>query len=200
MWQMTTRAIPSLCLVLAACATTPRTAYDYSKEPDPRHREYVIGVADVLSVTVWKSPELSRDVTVRPDGTITLPLIGDLPADGRTPTQIRDAVTTQLAKYVRQEGAVVTVAVTGVNSYSFTVSGSVEHPGVYTSKKYVTVLEAVQLAGGPTRFASASQTRLMRRDQEGAFRAIPIDYPAVLEGKQPEANLALMRGDQLHVP
>jgi polysaccharide export outer membrane protein len=101
---------------------------------------------------------------------------------------------------VRDEGVVVTVAVTGVNSYSFTISGNVERPGVYSSQKYVTVLEAVQLAGGPNRFASPGGTRLLRRDKAGKLREIPINYPAVLEGKQPEANLALIAGDQLYVP
>jgi polysaccharide export outer membrane protein len=190
---------PALLVVLAACAS-PGVKYDYAREPDPRRSEYVIGVADHLAIHVWKNPELSRDAIVRPDGTITIPLIGDLEANGRTPTQLRDDITKQLARYVRDEGVVVTVAVTGVNSYTFTVSGNVERPGVYSSQKYVTVLEAVQLAGGPNRFASPRGTRVLRRDRAGKLRQIPIDYPAVLEGKQPEANLALVAGDQVHVP
>jgi polysaccharide export outer membrane protein len=187
-------------LLLSACATVERPDYDYSKEPDPRRSEYVIGVADQLSILVWKYPDLSRDVTVRPDGTITMPLIGDLTADGRTPTQLKVELAKQLTKYVRDESAVVTVAVTGVNSYSFTVSGNVERPGVFTSNKYVTILEAMQLAGGPNRFASPRQTQLMRRDKKGRLRIIPIDYTAVLDGSQPEANLALLAGDQIYVP
>ncbi len=193
------RRIPTLLLVLlSGCATA--THYDYSKEADPRRSEYVIGVADQLAIKVWKTPELSTDATVRPDGTITMPLIGDLVADGRTPSQLKNEITKQLAKYVRDEGSVVTVAVTGVNSYSFTVAGNVEHPGVFNSKKYVTVLDAMQLAGGPNRFASPSNTKLVRRDRNGKVRTIPIDYQAVLDGTQPEANLALMAGDQLFVP
>jgi polysaccharide biosynthesis/export protein len=189
----------ALPVLLGACGS-PRVKYDYSKEPDPRRNEYVIGVADHLAIHVWKNPELSQDAIVRPDGTITIPLIGDLEANGRTPSQLRDDITKQLAKYVRDEGVVVTVAVTGVNSYTFTVSGNVERPGVYSSTKYVTVLEAVQLAGGPNRFASPRDTRILRRDRAGKLREIPIDYPAVLEGKRPEANLALIAGDQLYVP
>lgn len=191
-------AIPALLVLLAACGHAAR--YDYSKEPDPRRSEYVIGVADQLNVHVWNNPDLSREITVRPDGTVTLPLIGDLKASGRTPSELKQDVATQLAKFVRGEGAVVTIAVTAVNSYSFTVSGNVQRPGLYTSQKYVTVLEAVQLAGGPNRFASPKGTKLMRRDRAGALRIIPIDYPAVLEGRRPEANLALVAGDQLHVP
>ena len=197
------RALVLLSLLASACATAPKPsqAYDYSKEPDPRRSEYVIGVADVLSILVWKYPDLSRDVTVRPDGTITMPLIGDLNADGRTPSQLKAEVAAQLAKFVRDESAVVTVAVTTVNSYSFTVSGAVERPGVFSSNKYVTVLEAVQLAGGPNRFAKPREAQIMRRDKKtGSLRIIPIDYPTVLDGSQPEANLVLLPGDQVYLP
>ena len=191
----------ALVLAAAACSTANvHYDYDYLKEPDPRRSEYVIGVGDHLSILVWKNPDLSRDVTIRPDGIITMPLVGDLTADGRTPSQLRDEITRQLGRFVRDEGAVVTVAVTGVNSYGFTVSGNVEKPGVFASQKYVTVVEAVQLAGGPNRFARPTETRLIRRDGNGKVRTIPINYPAVLDGSQPEANLALLAGDQLHVP
>ncbi len=189
-----------LLLLFALSACGVHYTYDYLKEPDPRRSEYVIGVADHLSILVWKNPDLSGDAIVRPDGTITMPLIGDLTADGKTPTQLKEEITRQLARFVRDEGAVVTVAVTGVNSYSFSVSGNVEKPGLYASQKYVTVLEAVQLAGGPNRFASPNGTKLLRRDRKGKLRVIPINYPAVLDGTQPEANLLLMTGDQIYVP
>src|SRR5262249_47060064 len=118
---------------------------------------------------------------------------------GMTPTDLKAEITKQLANYIRDESAVVTIAVTAVNSYSFTVSGNVEHAGVFTSQKYVTVLDAVQLAGGLNRYAG-SEVRLYRRDGKGNLRIIPIDYQAVLEGRRPEANLALLAGDQLYVP
>jgi len=193
------RILPALLALLGACATT-QEAYDYSKEPDPRRSEYVIGVADRLAITVWKYPDLSRDVMVRPDGTVTLPLIGDITADGKTPSQLRGMIAKQLATFVRDEAAVVTVAVTAVASYSVTVSGNVASPGVFQSQKYLTVLEAVQLAGGPNRFASPRKTRLLRRDREGKVRDIPVDFQAVLEGSRPEMNLALLPGDQIYVP
>jgi polysaccharide export outer membrane protein len=184
-------------LALAACGgSLPH--YDYAKEPDPRRSEYVIGVPDHLTIRVWKNPDLSTDVIVRPDGTITMPLLGDLVAAGRTPTELRGEIQHQLANFIRDESAVVTVAVTGVNSYSFTVSGNVEHPGVFTSQKYVTVLDAVQMAGGLNRYAG-SEVRLYRHGKTGQ-RIIPIDYHAVQEGRQPDANLALLPGDALYVP
>jgi polysaccharide export outer membrane protein len=194
------KALPVLFVLLGGCAGTVHHDYNYAKEPDPRRSEYVIGVADQLSISIYRYPELSREVTVRPDGTITIPLVGDLTADGQTPSQLKAEVIRQLAKYVRDADAVVTVSVTAVHSYSFTVSGAVEHPGVYRSNKYVTVLEALQLAGGPNRFASPRETQIMRRDKQGQLRIIPIDYQAVLDGSRPEANLALLAGDQIYVP
>jgi polysaccharide export outer membrane protein len=195
------KTITVLSLLLGACASTPSgPAFDYSKEPDPRRAEYVIGVADSLSITVWKTPDLSRDVVVRPDGTITLPLVGDLKADGKTPSRLRAEITKELAKFVKDEGAVVTVAVNAVNSYNFTVSGNVERPGVFSATRYMTVLDAIQLAGGPSRFASPEGTQLVRRDPAGKVRAIPINYPRVLDGTEPQANLVLLAGDQVQVP
>jgi len=198
--RLRTTSLSAVFCLLTACSGSVHYNYDYSKEPDPRRSEYVIGVSDRLSIRVWKNPDLSTEATVRPDGTITMPLLGDITADGKTPTQLKDEVTKLLQRYVRDEGAVVTIAITAVNSYSFTVSGNVEHAGVFNSVKYVTVLEAMQLAGGPNRFASAAETKIFRRDGKGHVRIIPINYPAVLNGSQPEANLALLTGDQVYVP
>jgi polysaccharide biosynthesis/export protein len=184
----------------AACGGGPTIHYDYAREPDPRKSEYVIGVADELAISVWKNPELSTRAVVRPDGTITMPLIGDLKAAGRTPTQLKDEVTRQLANFIRDEGAVVTIAITAVNSYSFTVSGNVERAGVFSSPKYVTVLEAVQLAGGPNRYASPEKMKLFRAGPDGKMKVIPINYEDLQAGKRLEANLALLPGDQLYVP
>jgi polysaccharide export outer membrane protein len=176
--------------------------FDYAKEPDPRHSEFVIGVSDRLMITVWKNPELTTDATVRPDGTITMPLLGDLTAAGKTPGDLKKEVRGALERYVKDDSAVVTVAVTTVNSYNFTVSGNVEHPGFFTANHYVTVIEAVQLAGGLNRFASPGEVVLLRRDAASPrkIRRIPIDYREVQSGERPDANLALMPGDSLYVP
>lgn len=191
-----------LVLVGIWCAACSGAAveYDYSKEPDPRRSEFVIGASDRLSIRVWRNPDLSTEAVVRPDGTITMPLIGDLNADGKTPSELKQEITKLLAAYVRDEGAVVTIAVTGISSYSVTVSGNVEHPGVFSSTRYLTILEAMQLAGGPNRYAAPRQTKIYRHDRKGNVRVIPIDYDQVVEGKLPEANLALFAGDQIYVP
>jgi polysaccharide biosynthesis/export protein len=198
---MPTRLFAAIVLAaLSGCGAAPVFDYDYTKEPDPRRSEFVIGVADRLAIKVWKNGDLSTDVVVRPDGTITMPLIGDLRAAGKTPTELRGEITQALAKFVRDEGATVTVAVTGVNSYSFTVSGNVERPGVFKSEKFVTVLEAVQLAGGPNRYASPSRTKIFRQGKDGQQRTIPVNVTALEKGEHLEMNLALFAGDQIYVP
>jgi polysaccharide export outer membrane protein len=190
-----------MVLVVAVCGCGPDITYDYRKEPDPRRGEYVIGIADGLQISVWKNPELSGATHVRPDGTITLPLIGDLKAAGLTPTQLKEGIRDRLRAYVKDEAAVVTVAVTDANSYRFTVSGNVEHPGVFNSKYYVTVLDAVALAGGLNRFASPHRVTLVRVGPDGqVLRKVPLDYERVASGGHTDENLVLLSGDTLIVP
>ena len=167
------------------------TAYDYRREPDPRTMEYRIGPLDQLSVVVWRNREMSGDVTVRPDGVITLPLIGDLRAANRTPSELQKEIAQRLASFLREEELVVSVNVTNVNSYYFTVSGNVEHGGVFTSRNYVTAMEALAMAGGPNRFASSSFWVL----RGPPARRIPIDYGRVASGQSPEANIVVLRGE-----
>ena len=186
-----------LCMwvVTSGCGTS---GYDYSKEPDPRKREFVLGASDQVKITVWKNPELSSDARVRPDGTITMPLIGDIPATGRTPSELQKEITQKLSSYVR-EGAVVSVAVSEVNSYRFTVGGNVEHGGIFTAKYYVTVSEAVAMAGGLNKFANPHKVVIVRNEGQGV-RRIPIDYERIASGEHPEENLPLIAGDSLFVP
>jgi polysaccharide export outer membrane protein len=189
-----------VCSLLGACpAKTPY--YDYSKEPNPREMEYTIGVPDGLQITVWKNPDLSTDATVRPDGTITMPLIGDIKAAGRTPSELKAEISQKLSTFVRDESAVVTIAVTTVASYKFTVSGNVNTPGVFGSQNYVTVAEAMALAGGPNRFAEPAGLVLIRKDKtSGKYKRIPISYDDVRSNKRPDMNLVLMPGDTLFMP
>jgi polysaccharide export outer membrane protein len=192
-----TLACFSLALVMStiAAACGP-IAYDYSKEPDPRKEEFVVGVNDVVKINVWKNPELSGEARVRPDGTITMPLVGDIKAVGRSPSSLRAEISKRLQSFVRDEGAIVSVAVTEVNSYRFTVSGQVERPGIETAKYYVTAAEAVAMAGGLNRFANPHRLLLVRSDIHGV-RRIPLDYDRIASGQHPEENLVLMSGDTL---
>jgi polysaccharide export outer membrane protein len=192
-------ALTVLSLLLVGCGAQP-SRYPYAKEPNPQRDEYVIGAADALRITVWKNNELNTEIEVRPDGTITMPLVGDIHAAGMTPTQLKNEIAKRLQNFIREEGAYVTVAVTNVNSYRFTVSGNVTLPGMFSSRQYVTVVEAIALAGGPNRFASPSEMVLIRKDESGRVRRIPIDYEAIMAGRAPEQNLIMLRGDTLYVP
>jgi len=189
----------ALLLLGAGCATT-HAPYDYSREPDPRKGEFTLGPSDVLRITVWRNPELSTEAVVRPDGTISLPLVGDLQATGRTSVQLKEEIVKRLRAYLKDESAIVTVAVTAINSYRFVISGNVEHQGVFSANHFVTITEALALAGGPNRFADAAGTVIIRVDPNGTVRRIPIDYPGVLAGTRANENLPLIAGDTIYVP
>jgi polysaccharide export outer membrane protein len=174
--------------------------YDYAKEYNPRQHEYVIGASDTLQINVWQNNDLSTQALVRPDGTVTMPLIGDLSVAGKTPSEVRAEITKKLGQYVKAEAAIVTVAVSAVASYRFTVTGQVQNPGTFSSNYYVTVAEAVAMAGGPTRFADTGKLELIRVGADGKTRRIPIDYDQIASRKRPEANLTLVAGDTVFLP
>jgi polysaccharide export outer membrane protein len=187
----------NVLLAVAGCASNQ--AFDYAREPDPSRQEFVIGVADILRINVWRMPELSVDAKVRPDGTLTMPLVGDFPASGRTSSALRAEIESRLKSFVKEDSVNVSVAVFEVNSYQFTVAGNAEHQGLFTSHRFVTVTEAVALAGGPSRFASLSRVVIIRPSPAGPKR-IPIDLAAIYSGEHPEMNLTLVTGDTIHLP
>jgi polysaccharide export outer membrane protein len=196
-----TRAIALLALALSAAGCAfGYGRYDYSREPDPRREEYIIGPSDVLSVNVWRDPELSREVKVRPDGTITLPLVGDVRAAGRRPSEIKQEVTQKLSAFQRPETLQVTVSVAEARSYSFTISGNAERPGRYSADQYITVLEALSLAGGPNRYAQTRRMAIVRCDESGNTRQIPIDYDTLKTGDRMDQNIVVLRGDTILIP
>ena len=202
---MTSRGLRSLlCAALVPAALTACTAahpyYDYASEPDPRRQEFVLGPADVLKVNVWKNAELSGEATIRPDGTISLPLLGEIRAAGRTPRELQFDIAQKLATFVKDESATVTVTVAAINSYRFVVVGNVEHGGSFTANHYTTVTEAIALAGGPNRFAEPDQMVIIRLDPKTGIKRIPVDYTAILSGARPDENLALLPGDTVYVP
>ena len=203
MWQdspvkRTKSFVLTLCLALSACGGSIQ--YDYAKEYDPRKNEYVIGAADGLNINVWQNPDLSTTAVVRPDGTITLPLVGDIQVAGKTPTEVRDEIKVQISQFVKAEAAIVTVAVSAIESYRFTVTGAVANPGSFSASYYVSIAEAIAMAGGPTRFADTSQIEIIRTSQNGKQRRIPIDSDDISTRRRPEANLILVAGDTVFIP
>jgi polysaccharide export outer membrane protein len=187
-----------LALSLFGCVNTT-AGYDYKKEFDPRSHEYVIGVGDSIQVNVFHQPDLSGPVTVRPDGIVTMPLVGDLSVAGKTPSAVREEVKKSIGRYVKDETAVVTVAVLNSNSYRFVVSGQVGHPGSFSEHYYVTLSEALAMAGGMGRFAGDGIV-ILRVDQKGLLREIPVSYADLTSGKHPEQDLVIVSGDTVFVP
>jgi polysaccharide export outer membrane protein len=189
-----------LSLVLAAC--TPSVPnYPYSSEPDPRKKELTLGVGDVVGINVWENTNLNTEATIRPDGTITMPLVGDVKAVGETPSSLREKIKTQLAQFLKLNGTEVTVAVRQWHSYRFRIDGEVQRPGIYSSDQYLTVADAIALAGGPTRFAKRGDIRLLRTDPKTrAVRPIPLDYDLLTDGEHPEMNIYVLSGDAINLP
>lgn len=192
--------VGSHLLLLGGCAgrgAENAALYAEAARQDPRGKPYVIGVADVVQISVWKDESLSTEAVVRPDGTITMPVVGELRAAGRTASQLQQDAAVRLATIVKD--AVVTVSVTQINSYRFTVAGNVESPGLFTSRSYLTVSEALALAGGPNRYAATGKVVVVRAPQQGGKR-IPIDYDAILSGRHPEQDIVVLAGDAVQVP
>jgi polysaccharide export outer membrane protein len=185
---------------LAAGCGTANLNYDYSKEPDPRAQEFPIGPGDRVQVNVWRDDELTVDARVRPDGAITVPLVGDVRASGRTASQIRDEIQSKLTAFMKSETAKVTVIVTEVYSYYFTVSGNAERPGIYRPTSYVTALEALTIAGEPNRYADSDNIKILRRDPSGGLKKIPINYDLLRKGERMDQNIVILAGDNIVIP
>jgi polysaccharide export outer membrane protein len=185
----------ALALSSAAGCTPAWKAFDYGKLYDPRKHEYIIGVSDVLTISVYKMADLSASGTVRPDGVLTMPLIGDVLVAGKTPTQVREDMKQKLASYVKAD-TVINVTVTGFNSYRFTVTGNVGHPGSLSAKYYVTLSEALAMGGGPSKFAG-DQIVIQRMGDDRHMHEIPASYKELLSGRHPEMDLCIVTGDTI---
>jgi polysaccharide biosynthesis/export protein len=158
---------------------------------------YVIGPQDVIDVNVWKEPDISRTVPVRPDGKISLPLLNDVQAAGMTPTQLGNQITTSLKKYVTNPQ--VTVIVTAINSQRIYVLGEVTRPGAFPLLPGTTVLRGLSSAGGFTQFAKMKGIHVLRLEN-GKQVKYPFNYKDVVGGKHPEQDILLKAGDTIVVP
>ena len=158
---------------------------------------FIIGPEDVLGVLVWRDPEMSGDVTVRPDGMITLPLIRDIKAAGLTPTELADRVQAAVREFVTD--ASVTVVVRQMNSRKVFITGEVAKPGAYPLVSSMTVMQLIAVAGGLNEFADAKSISIMRVEG-GKTMTFPFDYKNVANGKKPAQNIVLKPGDTVVVP
>lgn len=160
--------------------------------------EYLIGPSDVLSISVWNRQDLSRTVTVRPDGRLSYSLIGDIYAVGLTPAELQTVMEEALNKYINIIPGEVVVVVDEVHSYQVSVLGEVEQPGRFEFQNQVSVLDALAEAGGLTEFADSSDILILRRFQDETEK-IPFNYRKMVNSRNNERVL-VFPGDIIVVP
>ena len=188
----------AVALGLLASGGGAAAAQERAARPAPRASStssgYLIGLSDVLRIAVWKEPELTGDVTVRLDGMVTVPLLGDVQAAGRTPSQLAASLVTEFQRFV--ESPRVTVSVGQATSARVYVVGQMMKPGEFPLSGRMTVLKALALAGGFKEFAKPESIVIVREDQT----VIPFNFKRVADGKDVSQNVLLAAGDTIVVP
>jgi polysaccharide biosynthesis/export protein len=179
--------------VAAVSATAAPPAENVSLGPSFR-----IGADDVLAVNVWREPEVSQTVTVRPDGKISLPLIGEMVAAGLTPRQLEATIKRELSNYLSLPE--VTVIVHEVKSQRVVVAGQVAKPGSYPLQTPMTALDAIAQAGGPLEFAKVKSIYVLRIGPDGRPIRLRFNYKEVIKGRKLSQNVELKPHDTLIVP
>lgn len=196
-WSFSNRgrnAVSGILIVAAsliACATA--SAQDSAEPRQP----YTINPGDLLEISVWKEPDLQREVLVRPDGAFSFPLSGDVIAVGRTVEDVRKELTTRLEAYIPD--LVVTVTVAAINGNKIYVIGQVKTPGQFVVNPRVDVVQALSIAGGMTPFAEANNIKILRR-RNGRQTILPFRYNDVVKGQNLQQNVLLEVGDVVLVP
>ena len=159
--------------------------------------DYLIGPEDVIEVIVWKEPELSRTVLVRPDGKISLPLIGDVKAQGFSSVELAHIIEQKLKEYI--ESPAVSVILKEINSPKIYILGKVNQPGMYYLRSRLTLLQAIALAGGFAEWAKKDKVIILRRVKGGDQR-FEINIERIIKGKKNAQDIILQRGDRIIVP
>lgn len=195
----------ALCLILCltACATDPSAGAAPTINPDAQAvTAYHIGVDDQLQVTVWHNPDLSVSVPVRPDGMITVPLIGDVIAGGKTPEQVAAEIKDKLQAFVRDPQVAVILTELRSNEYlsRVRVTGAVRTPVSIPYRQGMTVLDAVLAAGGTTEFAAPDRTVLYRKEGGGATSPFAVRLDKILQQGKLATNYPVQPGDVITVP
>lgn len=171
---------------------TPNSVTSVAMDPS-----YVIGAQDMLDISVWKDPELTLTVPVRPDGKISMPLLNDIQAAGLTPNQLKGQITDGLKKFMTDP--IVTVIVTQINSQRVYITGEVSKAGAYPLLPGMTILQALSSAGGFTNFANTKKIYMFRA-VHGKRVVFPFNYKDVIRGKSIDQNVVLEAGDTIVVP
>lgn len=164
---------------------------------------FLLGPEDLLEITVWKNADLSRVTPIRPDGLISMPIIGDVQASGLTADGLAHRIAERLKQFVTGSPA-VSVSVKELNSYSVYVLGEVTKPGKYQAKSYITLLQAISMGGGFTEYAKKNKLQVVRNRLNGDNKIhetrIPVRYDDLLAGQGEPGNMILLSGDTVIVP
>jgi polysaccharide export outer membrane protein len=195
----------ALASLVLAGSVSPASAQSAARPPaaTPPARvaiptnDYLIGPEDVLGVVFWRETEISGDVTVRPDGRITVPVVGEIQAAGLTPLALQEQIATSAAKYINAPNVVVVVRT--INSRKVFVTGRVTTPGAHPLIGPLTVMQAIALAGGLTEFADAKNITILR-NENGRVVNLKFNYSDVARGKNVDQNVQLHPGDTVVVP
>ena len=192
----------ALILLLAHLAWAQDSAQENGTHPKKMHvlylsDDYVIGQGDLLEVFVWRNEQLSREVVVRPDGKISLPLLQDIQAEGFSVVQLKNQITRMLNEHL--DNPRVSVIIKAIHSYRVSVLGRVRNPGVYPISGKTTLAEAIALAGGFTEWADKGDITVVS-NEGGEEKKVVINYKKIASGKDPSQNIVLKRGDIIIVP
>jgi polysaccharide biosynthesis/export protein len=180
----------------ATPSATPPSDVNASK---PHDNSFVIGNDDILTINVWKEPDVSQKaIPVRSDGKISLPLAGEVQAAGRTPLGLEQDIAARLKSYIAD--AEVTVMVQQINSQKYNVLGQVSKPGAYPLNNSQTVLDAIAIAGGFRDFAKQKSIYILRQNPDGSQTRLPFNYKNVVKGQDTGQNIKLQPRDTIVVP
>lgn len=182
----------------AASTTVPVSSLGTGGANPGEQSDFVIGSEDVLAINVWKEPEVSHILVVRSDGKISLPLLGDIQAAGKTPKQLQTEITQGLSSYI--SAPEVTVIVQTINSKRYSILGKVARAGSSPLAGPMTVLDAIAAAGGFQDFAKRKKVYILRTGSDGREQRIAFNYPQVIKGEHPEQNVQLQARDIIIVP
>jgi polysaccharide biosynthesis/export protein len=182
------KLLMACCVIMALAWATNVLAQDPN---------YTVKPGDMLSISVWKEPDLQKETLVRPDGAFSFPLVGEVDAKGKTVADLTKTMSQRLTKYISDP--VVTVSVQEIKGNKVYVIGQVNRPGEFIMNPSVDVMQALSMAGGTTPFAALGDIVVLRRTPSGK-QSLPFRYNDVVKGKRPEQNIDLQAGDVVVVP
>ena len=188
--------IPVFAAALVAVSASASMAQVVVRSDDDAPDAYAIGIGDVVEISVWKNPELSVTVPVRPDGRLSVPLLGDIQAAGMTPLALKDELSLKFREFVTAPS--VSVVIKEINSRKVYVSGEVAAPGAFDLQPRTKLMQVMSMAGGMTAYAKGRVVVLRDSTDGKGDKRYEIDVSKIISGRRPEDNIILQPGDTLY--